>query len=72
MNANIAFIVASLIIQLILVLTQNKQRGWKVIASEMAIVLFMIKPAIDASRVASGEAQEEHTVFDQQAEADFH
>ena len=66
--ANIAFIAACLSIQLGIVYSQNKKRGWKVLAYEAMFVLLMIKPAIDASRVASGEAQEERTLLDQNTE----
>ena len=68
---NIAFIGASLLIQILIVIGQNHRRGWKVIVYEMLIVASMIKPAVDASRVANGDAQEEHTAFDQQTELTF-
>ena len=66
--ANIAFIGVSLLFQLGVVYLQNNKRGWKVMAYEAMIVLLMIKPAIDTSRVAKGEVQEENTAFDPQAE----
>ena len=69
--ANIAFIGAALLIQLLVVFGQNKKRGWKVVAYEMLIVVGMIKPAIDAMRVASGEPQAERTLFDPSMELTF-
>ena len=42
--ANLAFIGASLLIQLILVFGQNRNRGFKFLAYEVVIVLIMIKP----------------------------
>jgi len=69
--ANIAFIAASLLIQLIIVLCQNKKRGWRVLAYEAMIVLLMVKPAVDARRVAGGEDKEEHSLLEPQTELSF-
>jgi len=60
--ANIAFIGANIFIQLIIVFAQNKKRGIKVLLYEMLIVAVMIKPAVDAMRVANGESQPDTTV----------
>ena len=62
--ANIAFVGGGLFLQLLLVCLQNIKRGWKVVAYEMMICLLMIKPAVDASRVANGEAQDENALFE--------
>jgi len=69
--ANIAFIAVSLICQLIVVLVQNKKRGWKVIAKESLIVASMLKPAVDAKRVAAGNIQAEDAFADPQMENTF-
>jgi len=61
--ANIAFIISNLVLQLIMVFVQNKKRGTKVVAYEMLIVAIMIKPAIDAMRVANGDAQADNTAL---------
>jgi len=66
--ANIAFVGVSLLVQLLVTYLQNKKRGWKVVAYEELIVICMIKPAIDAKRLASGAIQEENTLFDPQTE----
>jgi len=41
---------------LLLVLGQNSKRGWKVVAYKMLLVVIMVKPAVDATRVANGES----------------
>ena len=66
--ANIGFVAMSLMLQLLTVYGQNRKRGGKVMAFEMLIVIFMIKPAVDAKRVASGAPQEENALFDPQTE----
>ena len=67
--ANIVFVWVSLCGQLLTVYAQNRKRGMKSVAYESLIVLCMIKPAIDAKRVASGAMQEENTLVDPQTEA---
>ena len=52
-------VVASMVLQLFLVLVQNKQKPW-VMAKEMLIVMTLAKPAVDAFRVASGHEMDEH------------
>ena len=66
--ANIAFIGSSLFFQVIIVYVQTKKRGLKVTTYEIAIVLLMLKPAVDAKRVANGDAQAEGAVFDPETE----
>ena len=60
-------IVLSMIMQLLIVFGQNKGKPW-VMAKEMLIVLTAMKPAVDASRVASGHEMEEHHIFDAKTE----
>ena len=66
--ANIVFVGVSLFGQLVCVWLQTRKRGWKTVAYEIMIVLSMLKPAIDAKRVTSGDIQEENTLFDPQIE----
>ena len=55
-------IVSSMMLQLLLVFVQNKGKLW-VMAKELLIVLTLMKPAVDAFRVASGHEMDElHTV----------
>ena len=67
--ASLAFIGASIFIQFVCVFAQNKKRGAKVLLYEMLIVVCMIKPAIDAMRVANdGDVQAENVPFQAQTE----
>jgi len=59
-----AFIGVSTLIQLLAVYGQNKKRGMKVVAYEAMLVLTMVKPAIDARRVANGNVKIDETLFD--------
>ena len=69
--ANIAFVGVSLLCQLIVVFIQNKKRGWKALMYESMIVCSMLKPAIDAKRVVSGNIQVENAFGDPQLESTF-
>ena len=60
--ANTAFVGMSLFFQLVLVFEQNRKAGMKVVANESMYVLLMIKPAIDASRVAHGNVHQENRI----------
>ena len=68
---NLVFVAVSLFLQMGMVLLQNKKRGVKTIVYEMLIVGFMIKPAIDAKRVVSGNVRLENSLVDPQFEATF-
>jgi hypothetical protein len=50
----IAMICASLALQLLLCILQNKHRGREALAQELCIVLSLAKPGVDAVRIASG------------------
>jgi hypothetical protein len=65
-KASAAFIGMSLLLQLLAAFGQNRKRGKKVVAYEWLIILSMIKPAMDAKRVADGNIQEENTVLNPQ------
>ena len=69
--ANVAFIGVTLFLQWLTIFHQNRKRGLKVIAYESLILLSVTKPAVDAMRVASGEAQPENSVMDPQMELTF-
>jgi len=66
----LGMIVASMVIQLLMVFAQNKGKPW-VIAKEALIVLTAMKPAVDASRVVSGHEMEEHHAWDAKTELVF-
>ena len=65
---NLAFIFASALILIFLVIAQNHKRGVKVIAYEMLLCIFMMKGPIGARRVANGNVQVEGTLFNPQFE----
>ena len=50
-------VLANLLFQLLLVFVQNSHRGRRAIAWEVFLVLSLLKPGVDAIRVASGEEQ---------------
>jgi hypothetical protein len=53
----IGLLSASLVVQLLVAIIQNKHRGSRAVAEEVFLVLLLIKPGVDASRVASGSEQ---------------
>jgi hypothetical protein len=55
--ATIAMVILSMLLQIVLVIAQNKHRGWAAVAYEVGIVLCFLKPPVDAYRVASGHKQ---------------
>ena len=63
----LGMVVASMVLQLLIVFVQNKGKP-RVMAKEMLIVMTLMKPAIDAGRVASGKQMEEHHAFDAKSE----
>ena len=65
---NLSFIGVCLILQLLVVYGQNKKRGKRIVAYEMLIVVSMLKPAMDAGRVASGNVHEEGALLDPSTE----
>ena len=65
---NLSFIGVSTLLQLFLVCGNNRKRGWKVIARESLIVFTMLKPIVDAKRVARGDVQDEDAEIDPKME----
>ena len=63
----LGMVVASMVLQLLIVFVQNKGKPW-VMAKELLIVVTLMKPAVDAYRVASGHEMDEHHVFDVKTE----
>ena len=63
----LGMVVASMVLQLCVVLMQNKGKP-RVLAKEMLIVMTGLKPAIDAGRVCAGQEMEEHHAFDAKSE----
>jgi hypothetical protein len=53
--ALLAMIAMNLATQAIIVIFQNAHQGWRVVLRELSIVFSLLKPAIDAIRVARGE-----------------
>jgi hypothetical protein len=51
----LGLIAINLAVQALIVIVQNVHRGWRVVLSELFLVLSLFKPAIDAIRVAGGE-----------------
>jgi len=67
---NMAFVAVSVFLQLLTaVLIQNRKRGTQMIVYESLIVISMLKPAVDAKRLASGDIQEENTFFSHHMDA---
>jgi hypothetical protein len=56
--ALLGLIFANLAFQLLITWLQTSHRGWRVIAWEVVLVLLLLKPGVDAIRVAGGD---EHT-----------
>ena len=63
-NASLGMLFSSLFLMLLFVFEQNKRRGWRYVAMEMAPVLFGLKPAVDAYRVAIDAKMEEGQMMD--------
>ena len=63
---NLSFIGVGLFLQLLTAFIVHRKRGMKVLVYEWFIVLSMLKPAIDAKRIADGNIQRENTLFDPQ------
>ncbi len=57
--ALLAMVVMNLAVQAIAVILQTAHRGWRVVWWELSIVFSLLKPAIDAVRVAGGVEQVE-------------
>jgi hypothetical protein len=67
----LGMIAMSLAIQAIVVILQTAHRGWQVVVWELGIVFSLLKPGIDAIRVAGGEERVEGAPLDQFAEMAF-
>ena len=52
-NAMLAMIIVNMLLQVILVLVQSKQKNWKVKLREVLITLSFLRPAVDAYRVST-------------------
>ena len=61
-NAMLAMITTNVIIQLLFVLAQYRQKNWKVNLREMLICLFFLRPAVDAYRVGTNHEDPDATV----------
>ena len=60
-------IVASMVLQLLVVFVQNRKKPWAM-AKEVLNVLTGLKPGFDCARVCLGREMEEHHVFDAKVE----
>jgi len=63
-------IVASMVLQLLLVFVQNRKKPWTM-AKEMLIVVTAAKPAVDCLRVVVGQEMDEHHAIDAKSELVF-
>jgi hypothetical protein len=63
-NASLASLAASMGIQLIVVVLQNRKKGFMRVLKECLIVLIGAKAPVDAYRVAMGAEQEKDTLMD--------
>ncbi len=63
-SALLAMIVMNLLVQALTVILQTAHRGWRAVLWELSIVLSLLKPAIDAIRVAGGHEQVEGAPMD--------
>jgi len=63
----LGMVVASMVLQLLVVLGQNKGKPW-VLVKEVLIVLTGMKPAVDCRRVCAGQEMEEHHIIDAKTE----
>jgi hypothetical protein len=62
--ALLAMIATNLAVQALTVILQNAHRGWKAVLWELSIVFSLLKPAIDAVRVAAGHERVEGAPMD--------
>ena len=60
-------IVASMVLQLLVVFVQNRKKPWAM-AKEVLNVLTGLKPGLDCARVCLGREMEDHHVFDAKVE----
>lgn len=60
----LGMLLLNLVVQGLIVVFQNVHRGWKVVSWELGIVLTLLKPAIDAVRVAGGHERVEGAPVD--------
>jgi hypothetical protein len=67
----LGLILASLAVQILIVLVQNSHRGWRVVAWECFLVLSLCKGGMDAVRVAGGDEQVVGSPMDPLAEMAF-
>ena len=65
---NIAFIAVGIFLNSVVVIIQNKKLGWKTILYELMLVVLMLKPASNASRVADGNIHLENAMFEPKVE----
>jgi hypothetical protein len=64
-------VLASIIIQILLCVTQYGKAGWRKLLQEMLIAVLGLKPAVDAFRVVSNAKPEETQVMDAHTELVF-
>lgn len=62
--AIIATIALGLLLQVFVVIVQNRRKPWRKLAKEVLIVLLFLKPAVDALRVARAQPRESDTPLD--------
>jgi hypothetical protein len=60
----LGLIALNLAVQALIVILQTAHRGWRVVIWELSILITLLKPGIDAIRVAGGEERIEGALFD--------
>jgi len=65
-RTNLSFIGVGFFLQLLSAFVQNRKRGIKAVLYEWLIILSMLKPAVNAKRVADGNIQRVNTLFNPQ------
>jgi hypothetical protein len=60
----LAMVAMNLVVQALAVIVQTAHRGWRVVWWELSVVFSLLKPAIDAVRVAGGVERVEGAPFD--------
>ncbi|GMH93230.1 hypothetical protein TL16_g12570 [Triparma laevis f. inornata] len=70
-NASLASLTTLIVLQLMVVVIQNRKKGVRRILKEMAYVITGLKAPLDAYRVASGAEQEKDTEIDAMTEMTY-
>ncbi|GMI27683.1 hypothetical protein TeGR_g8672, partial [Tetraparma gracilis] len=67
----LGMVLASMGLQLVVVMIQNRKAGWGTLLREVLIVVSGLKPGVDAKRVVSNAEMHEHHLLDAKSELMF-